>query len=183
MFYKIYDFEIGKLAICEENEKIVRVQFLHNNNEVDIKLIKEKKNKNGVSKEIVQNDNIWLDKKSYMLKETDLINNTRKQLDEYFAGKRKKFDIPIKLEGTDFQIKVWKELLKIPYGETCSYLDIAKRIGNPKASRAVGMANNKNKIIIIVPCHRVIGSNKKLVGYACGLEVKEKLLELERKNS
>ncbi len=183
MFYKIYDFEIGKLAICEENEKIVRVQFLHNNNEVDIKLIKEKKNKNGVSKEIVQNDNIWLDKKSYMLKETDLINNTRKQLDEYFAGNRKQFDIPIKLEGTDFQIKVWKELLKIPYGETCSYLDIAKRIGNPKASRAVGMANNKNKIIIIVPCHRVIGSNKKLVGYACGLEVKEKLLELERKNS
>lgn len=183
MFYKIYDFEIGELAICEENGKIVRVQFLHNNNEVDIKLIKEKKNKNGVSKEIVQNDNIWLDKKSYMLKETDLINNTRKQLDEYFAGNRKQFDIPIKLEGTDFQIKVWKELLKIPYGETCSYLDIAKRIGNPKASRAVGMANNKNKIIIIVPCHRVIGSNKKLVGYACGLEVKEKLLELERKNS
>ena len=183
MFYKIYDFEIGKLAIWEKNEKIVRVQFLHNNNEVDIKLIKEKKNKNGVSKEIVQNDNIWLDKKSYMLKETDLINNTRKQLDEYFAGKRKKFDIPIKLDGTDFQIKVWKELLKIPYGETCSYLDIAKCIGNPKASRAVGMANNKNKIIIIVPCHRVIGSNKKLVGYACGLEVKEKLLELERKNS
>ena len=182
MFYKIYDFEIGELAICEENEKIVRVQFLHNNNEVDIKLIKEKKNKNGVSKEIVQNDNIWLDKKSYMLKETDLINNTRKQLDEYFAGNRKQFDIPIKLDGTDFQIKVWKELLKIPYGETCSYLDIAKCIGNPKASRAVGMANNKNKIIIIVPCHRVIGSNKKLVGYACGLEVKEKLLELEREN-
>ena len=183
MFYKIYDFEIGKLAIWKKKKKIVRVQFLHNNNEVDIKLIKEKKNKNGVSKEIVQNDNIWLDKKSYMLKETDLINNTRKQLDEYFAGNRKQFDIPIKLEGTDFQIKVWKELLKIPYGETCSYLDIAKRIGNPKASRAVGMANNKNKIIIIVPCHRVIGSNKKLVGYACGLEVKEKLLELERKNS
>ena len=182
MFYKIYDFEIGELAICEENEKIVRVQFLHNNNEVDIKLIKEKKNKNGVSKEIVQNDNIWLDKKSYMLKETDLINNTRKQLDEYFAGNRKQFDIPIKLDGTDFQIKVWKELLKIPYGETCSYLDIAKCIGNPKASRAVGMANNKNKIIIIVPCHRVIGSNKKLVGYACGLDVKEKLLELEREN-
>ena len=182
MFYKIYDFEIGKLAICEENEKIVRVQFLHNNNEVDIKLIKEKKNKNGVSKEIVQNDNIWLDKKSYMLKETDLINNTRKQLDEYFAGNRKQFDIPIKFNGTDFQVKVWKELLKIPYGETCSYLDIAKCIGNPKASRAVGMANNKNKIIIIVPCHRVIGSNKKLVGYACGLDVKKKLLELEREN-
>lgn len=180
MFYKIYDFEIGKLAICEENEKIVRVQFLQNNKAVEIKSIQEKKNKNEISKEILQNENIWLGEKSYMLKETALIKKTKQQLDEYFAGKRKEFDIPIKLEGTDFQIKVWKELLKIPYGETYSYLDIAKRIGNPKASRAVGMANNKNKIIIIVPCHRVIGSNKKLVGYACGLDVKEKLLELEK---
>ena len=159
MFYKIYNFEIGKLAICEENQKIVMVNRVKTENDVD---------------EIIKNN---------VQKETELIKNTRKQLDEYFAGNRKQFDIPIKLEGTDFQIKVWKELLKIPYGETCSYLDIAKRIGNPKASRAVGMANNKNKIIIIVPCHRVIGSNKKLVGYACGLEVKEKLLELERKNS
>lgn len=156
MFYKIYDFEIGKLAICEENGKIVLVN-----------VVKTKEDIEEIAKNSIQ-------------KETSLIKNTKQQLDEYFAGKRKKFDIPIKLDGTDFQIKVWKELLKIPYGETCSYLDIAKRIGNPKASRAVGMANNKNKIIIIVPCHRVIGSNKKLVGYACGLDVKEKLLELER---
>lgn len=159
MFYKICDFEIGELAICEENGKIVLVN-----------VVKTKEDIEEMAKNSIQ-------------KETFLIKNTKQQLDEYFAGKRKKFDIPIKLEGTDFQIKVWKELLKIPYGETCSYLDIAKRIGNPKASRAVGMANNKNKIIIIVPCHRVIGSNKKLVGYACGLDVKEKLLELERENS
>ena len=158
MFYKIYDFEIGELAICEENGKIVLVN-----------VVKTKEDIEEMAKNSIQ-------------KETSLIKNTKQQLDEYFAGKRKKFDIPIKLDGTDFQIKVWKELLKIPYGETCSYLDIAKRIGNPKASRAVGMANNKNKIIIIVPCHRVIGSNKKLVGYACGLDVKEKLLELERGN-
>ena len=158
MFYKIYDFEIGKLAICEDNGKIVLVN-----------VVKTKEDIEEMAKNSIQ-------------KETSLIKNTKQQLDEYFAGKRKKFDIPIKLDGTDFQIKVWKELLKIPYGETCSYLDIAKRIGNPKASRAVGMANNKNKIIIIVPCHRVIGSNKKLVGYACGLDVKEKLLELERGN-
>ena len=158
MFYKIYDFEIGELAICEENEKIVLVN-----------VVKTKEDIEEMAKNSIQ-------------KETSLIKNTKQQLDEYFAGKRKKFDIPIKLEGTDFQIKVWKELLKIPYGETCSYLDIAKCIGNPKASRAVGMANNKNKIIIIVPCHRVIGSNKKLVGYACGLDVKEKLLELEKGN-
>ena len=158
MFYKIYDFEIGELAICEENGKIVLVN-----------VVKTKEDIEEIAKNSIQ-------------KETSLIKNTKQQLDEYFAGKRKKFNIPIKLDGTDFQIKVWKELLKIPYGETCSYLDIAKRIGNPKASRAVGMANNKNKIIIIVPCHRVIGSNKKLVGYACGLDVKEKLLELEREN-
>ena len=158
MFYKIYDFEIGELAICEENGKIVLVN-----------VVKTKEDIEEIAKNSIQ-------------KETSLIKNTKQQLDEYFAGKRKKFNIPIKLDGTDFQIKVWKELLKIPYGETCSYLDIAKCIGNPKASRAVGMANNKNKIIIIVPCHRVIGSNKKLVGYACGLDVKEKLLELERGN-
>ncbi len=158
MFYKIYDFEIGELAICEENGKIVLVN-----------VVKTKEDIEEMAKNSIQ-------------KETSLIKNTKQQLDEYFAGKRKKFDIPIKLDGTDFQIKVWKELLKIPYGETCSYLDIAKCIGNPKASRAVGMANNKNKIIIIVPCHRVIGSNKKLVGYACGLDVKKKLLELEREN-
>ena len=158
MFYKIYDFEIGKLAICEDNGKIVLVN-----------VVKTKEDIEEMAKNSIQ-------------KETSLIKNTKQQLDEYFADKRKKFDIPIKLDGTDFQIKVWKELLKIPYGETCSYLDIAKCIGNPKASRAVGMANNKNKIIIIVPCHRVIGSNKKLVGYACGLDVKEKLLELERGN-
>ena len=158
MFYKICDFEIGELAICEENGKIVLVN-----------VVKTKEDVEEMAKNSIQ-------------KETSLIKNTKQQLDEYFAGKRKKFDIPIKLDGTDFQIKVWKELLKIPYGETCSYLDIAKCIGNPKASRAVGMANNKNKIIIIVPCHRVIGSNKKLVGYACGLDVKEKLLELERGN-
>lgn len=158
MFYKIYDFEIGKLAIFEENRKIVLVN-----------VVKTKEDIEEMAKNSIQ-------------KETSLIKNTKQQLDEYFAGKRKKFDIPIKLDGTDFQIKVWKELLKIPYGETCSYLDIAKCIGNPKASRAVGMANNKNKVIIIVPCHRVIGSNKKLVGYACGLDVKEKLLELERGN-
>ena len=158
MFYKIYDFEIGKLAIFEENRKIVLVN-----------VVKTKEDIEEMAKNSIQ-------------KETSLIKNTKQQLDEYFAGKRKKFDIPIKLDGTDFQINVWKELLKIPYGETCSYLDIAKCIGNPKASRAVGMANNKNKIIIIVPCHRVIGSNKKLVGYACGLDVKEKLLELERGN-
>ena len=104
------------------------------------------------------------------------------QLDEYFEGKRKSFDIELAPEGTDFQKKVWGALLKIPYGKTCTYKDIATAIGNPNASRAVGGANNKNPIPIIVPCHRVIGANKSLVGYAYGLGIKEYLLNLESKD-
>lgn len=113
-------------------------------------------------------------------KETELIKKTYKQIDEYLSGKRKTFDIPIKFKGTEFQNKVWKELTKIPYGETRSYKQIAEGIGNPKACRAVGTANHNNPIAIIVPCHRVIGANNKLVGYAGGLCTKEKLLEIEK---
>ena len=98
----------------------------------------------------------------------------------YFSKKRKSFDIPIKLEGTEFQKRVWDALIQIPYGKTCTYKDIAEKIGNPKACRAVGGANNKNPIMIIVPCHRVIGKNGDLVGYAGGIEVKQKLLDLEQ---
>lgn len=112
-------------------------------------------------------------------KETPLIKKTIKELEEYFEGKRKFFDIPISIKGTEFQEKVWEALLRIPYGETKSYEDIAKMIGCPKGARAVGMANHNNKIIIIIPCHRVIGKNGKLVGYAGGLPVKEKLLQIE----
>lgn len=112
--------------------------------------------------------------------ETPVIKETYGQLTEYFEGNRKTFDIPLKLEGTDFQKSVWHALMKIPYGKTVSYLDIARSAGNPKASRAVGMANNKNKIPIIIPCHRVIGKNGSLTGYAGGLEIKKKLLELEK---
>jgi len=103
------------------------------------------------------------------------------QLVEYFAGKRKQFDVPIRPVGTDFQEAVWKALLNIPYGETRSYKQIAQEIGSPAACRAVGMANNKNPISIIIPCHRVIGSNGALVGYGGGLEMKQKLLALEQK--
>ncbi|MDE7389779.1 MAG: methylated-DNA--[protein]-cysteine S-methyltransferase, partial [Lachnospiraceae bacterium] len=102
------------------------------------------------------------------------------QLDEYFSGKRKNFDIPIHFGGTDFQNKVWYELTQIPYGCTKSYGEIARAIGNPKSCRAVGGANNKNPIMIVVPCHRVIGADGKLVGYAHGTEMKKFLLELEQ---
>lgn len=109
------------------------------------------------------------------------INEVKKQLDEYFKGTRELFDLNIKINGTDFQNKVWNELTKIPYGETISYKELATRIGNDKACRAVGNANNKNKISIVIPCHRVVGSNKKLVGYAGGLEKKEWLINHENK--
>lgn len=116
------------------------------------------------------------------LKETPLIKEAMNQLEEYFEGKRKSFDLPFEAKGTEFQRSVWNELLKIPYGETCSYGEIAKRIGNPKGSRAIGMANNRNPISIVIPCHRVIGASGKLVGYGGGLDIKEKLLNLEKEN-
>jgi len=118
----------------------------------------------------------------YKKTETPVIKKASKQLEEYFNGKRRTFDLPITLHGTDFQIKVWKALQTIPYGETRSYGQLAALIENPKASRAVGMANNKNPISIIIPCHRVIGHNGSLVGYAGGLNIKQKLIDLEKTN-
>ena len=152
MFSYIYNTIIGNIAIFCENDFIVSIKFVGKN----------------------------FDSSNIEFKETKLIKDTYKQLSEYFSGKRKFFTVPLKQNGTDFQNKVWNALKKIPYGETRSYKDIAIEIGNPKACRAVGMANNKNKIPIIIPCHRVIGINNKLVGYAGGLHIKMKLLELEK---
>lgn len=149
---KILQSPIGNIIISEENENLVELNI---DNEKNIN-IKES--------------------------QTPLLIETAKQLEEYFLGKRKQFDIPLKPKGTEFMQKVWNELKNIPYGETRTYKDIAISIGNEKASRAVGMANNKNPIPIIIPCHRVIGSNKSLVGYALGLGVKEYLLNLEKQN-
>lgn len=114
------------------------------------------------------------------IEETKLTQETYQQLEDYFAGKRTQFTIPIQLKGTSFQCKVWNALRTIPYGETRSYQDIAIQIENPKSCRAVGMAIHNNPIPIVIPCHRVIGKNKKLVGYSGGIEIKEKLLELEK---
>lgn len=145
-----YDTEIGKITIVESNNVIVGVYFA---DEVDTKDIK--------------------------IQETPLLKEAGKQLKEYFEGKRKDFELPLAPKGTEFQKKVWKVLQTIPYGETWSYKQVAEKIGNPKASRAVGMANNKNPISIFIPCHRVIGANGKLIGYGGGLEIKEYLLNLE----
>ena len=105
---------------------------------------------------------------------------TQKQLSEYFAGTRQRFDLPLDFEGTEFQKRVWQALLDIPFGETRSYRDIAEQVGNIKAVRAVGAANGKNPISIIAPCHRVVGMNGKLVGFAGGLDNKKILLGLEK---
>ncbi len=153
MNFAIYEFEIGLIKITYECEKVISIKKVLSNEEItDF----------GV--------------------ETALTDKVYFELGEYFAGKRKIFTFPVELRGTEFQVKVWNALCEIPYGETRSYKDIAIAIGNEKASRAVGMANNKNPILIAVPCHRVIGANKKLVGYAGGLDMKELLLNLENNN-
>ena len=153
LFY--YDTKIGRLGIREDGESITHIYFREPNVEVEI------------------------EQNRLLLEESDLIKMAYIQLSEYIEGQRKQFDLPLDPKGTEFQRKVWKELTKIPYGETRSYKEVAIAIGNEKASRAIGMANNKNPIPIVIPCHRVVGSNKKLVGYAGGLDLKEKLLSLE----
>lgn len=153
-YVKYIKTKIGEITIIEENEKITRIDI-------------GKKYKNDAT---------------YCIKDTVLLNRTAKQLEEYFQGKRKNFNIPIKQKGTPFQQRVWKALQEIPYGEVATYGEIAEKIGSPKAARAVGMANHNNNIPIIIPCHRVIGANGKLVGYALGLEMKQWLLNLEKEN-
>ena len=171
-YIKYIETKIGKVGIIEENSKIVKV-IIVNENEYK-KESENKKNK--------KNKNNNYNNENYQEKDTKLLLEAKKQLEEYFEGKRKEFNLPLKQEGTEFQKKVWEALEKIPYGETRTYKEVAKMVGNEKASRAIGLANNKNNIPIIVPCHRVIGSNGKLVGYALGLDMKKYLLDLESKN-
>lgn len=147
-----FNTHIGVISIVQEEGGISRIQF-------------------GV-------DNLT----EFDLEQTDLMRSAAAQISEYFAGKRKVFDLPLHLRGTEFQLSVWRALQTIPYGETRSYKEIAALIGKERGVRAVGMANNRNPIAIIVPCHRVIGAGGDLVGYAVGLEVKRFLLELEKKN-
>lgn len=115
----------------------------------------------------------------YVEESSDVIEKTMRQMKEYFANDRKVFDVPMLMLGTDFQKSVWEGLIKIPYGETASYLELAKNIANEKAVRAVATANGANAISILIPCHRIIGSDGSLTGYAGGLDVKRKLLEIE----
>lgn len=148
----IYETSIGFILIKEEKDFITEIRFLR------------------------KEENFILSS----LKESTLTRKAFLQLEEYFKGERQIFDLPLSARGTPFQKRVWQELCNIPYGETRSYQDIAISIGSPKASRAIGMANHHNPILIVVPCHRVIGKNGKLVGYGCGLPLKEQLLNLEK---
>lgn len=145
-----YKTVMGEITIIDNGEAIIELDFGNNLN------------------------------KEIEIKETQLIKEAKEQLEEYFNGERKEFHLPLEPKGTEFQKQVWRALRKISYGTTKTYKEIAVEVGNEKACRAVGMANNKNPIAIIIPCHRVIGSNNKLVGYAGGLELKEKLLRLEK---
>lgn len=165
-----YNTRIGRIAIADNGRAIVRLAFV-------------KGDGTGTAVRQVKDDTgSWQAEngETFAVRETPLIKEATGQLNEYLEGNRRVFDIPLDLDGTPFQKAVWDALLEIPYGETRSYGEIAERIGNPKAARAVGMANNRNPAAIFVPCHRVIGADGRLVGYASGVDIKEKLLDLEQ---
>ncbi len=126
---------------------------------------------------------VFWDPRPVEMKRTQILEKAAQQLGEYFAGQRQTFDLPLDLEGTEFQKLVWKQLLKIPYGQTCSYKDIAVKLNDRNASRAVGTANGRNPISIIIPCHRVISSDGSLGGYSGGLDIKRQLLQLENQQT
>lgn len=158
-----FETEIERIVLYEKNGGICAVDL-------------EEKNVPGMQERIFQGAEVREE-------ETELLARAVREMKEYFAGQRKVFELPLYMEGTEFQKKVWNALLQIPYGETKSYGEVADMIGNRKACRAVGMANNRNPLMILVPCHRVIGADGSLVGYGGGLYIKERLLKLERENS
>ena len=145
-----YDTDIGKITIAEEDGYITHVLFGHEN------------------------------LPDSRVNETALLKDAHKQISEYLKGERRSFDLPLSPSGTEFQQRVWKALTGIPYGETVTYEDIARKVGNEKACRAVGMANNRNPISLIIPCHRVIGKNGKLTEYRKEIEIQKYQLKLER---
>jgi len=154
--YKIIESPVGKLKLVASEKGLVAILW-ENDNPRRVRL-----------------NELVADNKHPVLTETE------RQLDEYFAGKRKTFSVPLDMRGTRFEKDVWEVLLAIPFGETRSYGQLAKQLGNPRATRAVGAANGRNPLSIIVPCHRVIGSSGKLTGFAGGLDTKAKLLSLEK---
>ena len=155
-YYTRYDSPLGNLLLVAENNALTGIYFADGKSRVGI-------------------DGDWKEQPTHPVLQT-----AKRQLDEYFAGRRKIFDLPLAPSGTPFQHQVWQALLAIPYGETQSYAAIARRIGNQKAVRAVGAANGANPLSIVVPCHRVIGADGSLTGYGGGLPRKRKLLAMEQ---
>lgn len=166
LYSKIIHSEFGTLKALSSEKGIVLLEF-ENGQDVQKEYSEIEKI---LDSKITDESNVYLD-------------CLEKELSEYFSGQRKVFTLPLDLLGTDFQISVWKALLEIPYGRTKTYHQQSEFLGNTKAIRAVGTANGKNRIAILVPCHRVIGKDGSLVGYRGGIEIKKKLLGLERKNS
>lgn len=162
IYYHFHRFDIGELLLADYQNQLVICDWRY------------RKSSQSIIDRICRSLDEELEEKS-----TALIQNTITQLQEYFDQKRTTFDIPLKLVGSDFQKTVWTELLQIPYGKTLSYLDLSRQLQNEKAIRAVASANGANALAIIVPCHRIIGSTGELVGYAGGLGIKKKLLQLE----
>ena len=144
-------------------------------------LTSTEKNLSGIFHSLERRKTNHINNRDFINDKNIIIEKTIFQLSEYFDGKRKNFNIPLELSGTNFQLKAWEALKKIPYAKTVSYSDQAKLAGNPKATRAIGNANNANPISIIIPCHRVIGKSGELVGYGGGLDRKDYLLNLEKK--
>ena len=161
-----YKTKIGELILGSFDGKLCLLDFRYRKMRITV----DNRIKKGLDAEFVEKDSEFLAK-------------IREQLDEYFDGGRKEFDIPLLMAGSDFQKSVWKALMKVPYGKTSTYLNLAKAINNEKAVRAVASANGANSIGLIIPCHRIIGSNGELVGYAGGLLVKRRLLKLEQSNT
>ena len=156
IYYSVYESPLGKMFITESNEKITGIYFEG-------------------QKHFPKAINEW------NLSLTTQIKKAISQLQEYFNGERREFQLPLKPEGTAFQYQVWEQIAKVQHGETIQYGEIAKNIGKPNSSRAVGSATGKNPISVIIPCHRVLGKSGKMTGYAGGLNRKEALLQLENK--
>jgi O-6-methylguanine DNA methyltransferase len=164
LYYTTLNTPVQSLFIISSEKGLVKIQFFNKNSHIPFQNLKE-----GYT------DVTLIDSK---LKNQTVL----RQLKEYFNGTRKKFTVPLDIQGTPFQKQVWEAVSQVPYGETCSYGEIARRIGKPKAVRAVGMANHNNPVPIVIPCHRIIGADGSLTGYGAGISIKEKLLHLEQKN-
>lgn len=158
MYYMKYQSKLAPIILVGDDSGLKRLYF-------DVPQAKEK----------LEISTLWVE-------DNDFFADVTMQLDEYFAGARKEFDIRLNLIGSYYQKKIWELLKEIPYGQTRTYKEIAERSGDPNASRAVGGANGKNPIPLIIPCHRVVGANEKLTGYAFGTELKQKLIQLENDN-